>query len=430
MQAGEKRLDEMPAARLLCGDCLEIMRTLPAASIDAMIADPPAGISFMAKSWDSDKGGRDAWIAWLADVMRAALRVLKPGAHALVWSLPRTSHWTATALEDAGFEIRDSIEHVFGSGFPKSLDVSKAIDKMYGAEREVIDVIKKTSYTTPGTLEGWKRPSHKTDAPIEERNIMAITAPATLEAQRYAGFGTALKPAHETWWLVRTPLAESTVAANVLRYGVGALNIDAARVEGEAWGTRPPRTPNDIYGNGKGTNLSESSAHHSGRWPSNFILSHTLFCTNEQCVDGCPVRELDMQSGTLKSGEKHNKIGATVANGIIYRRNTRAKETFYLASEGGASRYFATFHYCPKASRRDRTADGTVENKHPTAKNTALLAYFVRLITPPGGLVLDPFAGSGSTGVAALQEGMRFLGIEESVEYCYIARARLAHAQR
>jgi hypothetical protein len=427
MQAEEEY--EQQQARVLCGDCLDILRTLPDASIEAMIADPPAGISFMSKSWDSDKGGRDAWIAWLADVMREALRVLKPGAHALVWSLPRTSHWTATALENAGFEIRDSIEHVFGSGFPKSHDVSKAIDRIAGAEREVIG---------PRIRLGDKKPYPYTESDYDTMghnyaNRPGITAPATLEAQHYVGFGTALKPAHETWWLVRAPLAEATVAANVLRYGTGGLNIDAARIATSEIKGREKFLNGGIRaseGRNSIRHVESGTSNIQGRFPSNFLLSHSLFCTEDQCADGCPIRELDQQSGTLKSGAIRIEHGQRVYSTGVYGSGRPGGKIPRESSEGGASRYFATFHYCSKASKRDRTADGTVENNHPTAKNTALLAYFARLITPPGGLVLDPFMGSGSTGVACLQEGMRFLGIEESVEYCMIARARLAYAQK
>jgi DNA modification methylase len=465
MQAEESR--EQQPARVLCGDCLDILRTLPDASIDAMIADPPAGISFMAKSWDSDKGGRAVWIAWLADVMREVLRVLKPGAHALVWSLPRTSHWTATALEDAGFEIRDSIEHVFGSGFPKSLDVSRAIDKHFKAEREVIGISQNSRFsnnTMYGNGRGLRSHENYTGDPI--------TAPATLEAQHYAGFGTALKPAHETWWLCRAPLSEPTIAANVLKWGVGGLNIDGTRVVSSQDYQNMARVNEHKFG-GTSSFISDSNKpgftpNSIGRWPSNFILSHSLFCTEEQCADGCPIVELDQQSGIRETHSKGTKYAEEYAlNGAakyqktdhIYGKYKGNSKPVLESSKGGASRYFATFHYCPKASKRERNRgceelpekehgvmdvrpsgdfhtrlDGNPTqpraNYHPTVKPVSLLRYFVRLITPPGGLVLDPFAGSGSTGVACIQEGMRFLGIEESVEYCTIALARLAHAHK
>lgn len=206
--------------RLMHGDCLEQLKTLADNSVDSLVTDPPAGIAFMGKEWDKDKGGRKEWVSWMTGVMSEALRVMKPGAHGLVWALPRTSHWTATALEDAGFEVRDVITHLFGSGFPKSLDVSKAIDKAAGAEREVVG----------------ENPNHRGES--QTRNMYtkalgqdgSVTAPATDDVKKWQGWGTALKPASEHWILVRKPCSEKTVAANVIKWGTGALNIDASRI--------------------------------------------------------------------------------------------------------------------------------------------------------------------------------------------------------
>ncbi|NCC59251.1 MAG: site-specific DNA-methyltransferase, partial [Synergistales bacterium] len=177
--------------KLYHGDCLEIMKTLEAGSVEAVVTDPPAGIAFMGKSWDRDKGGRDNWIAWMEQVARECLRLIKPGGHALVWALPRTSHWTAMAWENAGWEVRDRIAFAFGSGFPKALDVGKAIDAMAGNN--------------------------------------PITAPSTEAAKQWDGWKSALKPAIEDWWLFRKPL-DGTIAGNVLKHGVGALNVEACRV--------------------------------------------------------------------------------------------------------------------------------------------------------------------------------------------------------
>ena len=180
----------MSEIKLHLGDCLEYMKSQPDNFFDSIVTDPPAGISFMGKDWDKDKGGRDAWIAWMTVIASEAYRVLKPGAHALVWALPRTSHWTATAWEDAGFEVRDRVSHLFGSGFPKSHNISKAIDKMAGAEREILG---ESPYNA-------RRPN----PPVSERYAQAghkanITAPATPEAQQWDGWGTALKPCMEDW---------------------------------------------------------------------------------------------------------------------------------------------------------------------------------------------------------------------------------------
>ncbi|MFW5752101.1 MAG: DNA methyltransferase, partial [bacterium] len=208
---------------LIQGDCLEKLKELEDNSVDSIVTDPPAGIAFMSKEWDKDKGGRLEWIAWMESVATECIRVLKPGGHALVWSIPRTSHWTGMAWENAGFTPRDKIYHAFGSGFPKSQNISKAIDKKFGAEREVVG----------------KNPNHRSKSGLKYKGIYQggntgapnITAPATDEAKQWDGFGTALKPAIEEWWLFRKPLSENTIVDNVLKWGTGALNIDGCRIE-------------------------------------------------------------------------------------------------------------------------------------------------------------------------------------------------------
>ena len=205
---------------LLQGDCLEKLKLLDDNSIDALVTDPPAGIGFMGKEWDKDKGGRDGWIAWLTEIMVEAMRTMKPGAHGLVWALPRTSHWTATALENAGFEVRDCVYHLFGSGFPKSLNVGKAVDKLQGNEREITGIEKVDIGMQGGSMHSG-------------RSVNVIERETTKGTSPYEGYGTALKPAVECWWLVRKPLAESTVAKNVLAYGTGGLNIDGSRIESD-----------------------------------------------------------------------------------------------------------------------------------------------------------------------------------------------------
>lgn len=187
------------------GDCLQILKTFESNSMDSLVADPPAGISFMSKSWDDDKGGRKQWIAWMAEVMTECLRVLKPGAHGLVWAIPRTSHWTATALEDAGFEVRDVVTHLFGSGFPKSMDISKAIDKAAGAEREVVGKYKYPDGSGDRAIID-SSDSASTYGTSRPGGSVNITAPSTPEAKKWQGFGTALKPASEHWILVRKPI--------------------------------------------------------------------------------------------------------------------------------------------------------------------------------------------------------------------------------
>lgn len=396
--------------KLKQGDCLEVLRKAPGDYADSLVADPPAGISFMGKDWDDDKGGRDQWIAWLTEVMKEAMRVLKPGAHGLVWALPRTSHWTAMALENAGFEIRDVVNHLFGTGFPKSLDVSKAIDKAAGAERPVIGKLLAPASTN--RVQPFGRPDHSGSGWQDEPNL---TAPATDEAKQWQGWGTALKPACEHWILVRKPLGEKTVAANVLRHGTGALNIEGCRISLAA-GERPSGSGNASKGSveGWGNGGKGSTTPATGRFPANLILSHSDECADDACADGCAVAALDGQSGISKSagGRIGNKDGGIAVPGGRFEKGDPG-----FGDVGGASRFF----YVAKASKRDKGEDNT----HPTVKNTELMAYLIKLITPPSGVVLDCFMGSGSTGVAAVRSGFSFVGIEKEEEYFKIAEARI-----
>lgn len=423
--------------QVIHGDCLEVLRGLPDACVDAIVTDPPAGISFMGKGWDSDKGGRRQWVAWLSEVMAECLRVLKPGGYALVWALPRTSHWTATALEDAGFEIRDCVTHLFGSGFPKSLDVSKAIDRMAGAQRPVKRIRRDGVGNTLASI-------HKTEGFATSRSAVYVeTSPATREAHEWQGWGTALKPAAEFWWLCRKPLAEPTVAANVLRHGVGALNIAASRVGYASDADKAQALAGDAFRR-KDTsdktgwsrpwmdepqhvaehNAASKDRVQAGRWPANLLLSHAEDCTPAACSLWCPVRELDAQSGMRTSGLLKAGTRRSTGGGYMGHMPPLISGT-YGGDTGGASRFFPTFRYIPKASRSERTHDGQVDNRHCTVKPLALMSWLITLITPPGGIVLDPFAGSGSTLVAAHQGGWRFIGIEREAEYVAIAEARL-----
>jgi hypothetical protein len=626
---------------VLEGDCITLMQALPDACVDAVVTDPPAGIAFMSKGWDHDRGGRAQWIAWLAERMAEALRVLKPGGHALVWALPRTSHWTGTALEDAGFEVRDRVAHVVGSGFPKSVNVSKAIDKLAGAEREVIG---------PGARHGGGLNLIYGEG-MGDGAKPPITAPATEDAKRWDGWGTALKPAVEDWWLVRKPIRGS-IARNVLEYGTGALNIDGCRVPHasaadlaqHAAGVDAIKARGGVIAGNVPFNTSDlsgaSDVSAAGRWPAHLLLSHAEGCERAgtrkvkaappwndnrspslfsgeatsavhhtdgdgfetvdawACVDGCPVKLLDEQSGNCPSGSgsKNNRVNASWEGGAF-----KPQDGPTGGDDGGASRYFTTFppaketawesadrsrcaltdatspardtceasstdaidsstassgknttdrspkdsrsttstktskitgskispswtpphtsdctadascatehggsranaatpssqstpdtgiypakaipytdaaedatsalcakkvedvppfFYTAKASRSDREngcdfmprktggeatgrKDGSAglnspragagrgggrTNIHPCTKSTDLMRWLVRLICPPGGVVLDPFAGSGSTGVACSAERMRFIGFELDPEYAAIARARI-----
>lgn len=708
------------------GDCLEVMRGMADSSVDAVVTDPPAAISFMNKEWDGDMGGRAVWVGWLSSVMAECLRVLKPGGHAFVWALPRTSHWTACAIEDAGFEIRDVVTHHFGSGFPKSHDVSKAIDRMLvcplcqgakvirvsdgeegweeecpkcngsGRALEGREVVGKYRYpdgsgdrrvidsSDSANTYGSNRPGGSVD----------VTSPATPEAAQWEGWGTALKPGGETWLLCAKPLdilgycaiinqnlsileaelckhvapnvvmsseptllhssetrgntvqepaltsekdyqenvtpigeagdtnsradtsgsisaavnialntlsswksilgdlcsqeskfttemasglttdlktlnsllsqitpdsmhqgafnpsgllstvdivdsllsasllrldaiqmlsaignatsgatsptkqasdlhaldtatrkgilsehwilarkpLQGTVAANVLAWGTGALNVDGGRVSiqdvhngfrsGNYTSRNDSRTSWEHRENGEGYRKDQ---HPQGRWPANVLLSHSAECrqvgvkrvrgtappgrpsqgkprnTNInfvsnigggqsysdpngletveawECSEGCPVAELDRQSGERITG---NSVTRSVST--FQAQHDGRKGTAYLDT-GGASRYFQTFEpeydapflYCAKSSRRERGQD----NHHCTVKPIKLMRYLCRLITPPNGTVLDPFMGSGSTGVAAIEESFDFIGCEREAEYLAIAEKRIQEAQ-
>ena len=411
-------------ATLYLGDCLEAMKAMPDNSVDSIVTDPPYGLSFMGKKWDYDVPSVDIW--------KECLRVMKPGGHLLAFAGTRTQHRMAVRIEDAGFEIRDMIAWVYGSGFPKSLDVSKAIDKAAGAEREVVGVASRSN--APGNVTNKVNWVRKVE--------FDITAPATEAVRQWQGWGTALKPALEPITVARKPLV-GTVAANVLAHGTGAINVDGCRVGSESVEAgRGGRGDCIGYSGGiKGQNKSGLSL---GRWPSNFIHDGS-----DEVVAGFP---------HTKSGAKKPHINGSIAKNTVasFSRGLDGKLRNYTAdaSSGSASRFF----YCAKASKSDRDegcygleakrttfADGTGlknngdgtprnqqpsnQNHHPTVKPTDLMAYLCRLVTPPGGIVLDPFMGSGSTGKAAMRESFRFIGCEMQEEYMAIAKARIEKAQ-
>jgi site-specific DNA-methyltransferase (adenine-specific) len=448
---------------LLPGDCLERMKDLPDNSIDAVVTDPPAGISFMNKDWDDDKGGRQQWVSWMARVMKEALRVLKPGGHALVWAIPRTSHWTAWAIEDAGFEVRDIINHAFGSGFPKSVAMGKQIDKMLGAPREVVG--KRIHPTLKNPTEKKSRAYHVESLNSNETTeSWDITAPASEEAKSWEGWGTNLKPAVEHWILARKPLI-GTIAKNVLTHGTGAINIDACRVEtadnlnGGAYAKNgSERTDEWGLSNGFRRNQGLEFKQPTGRWPANLILSHHPSCieTDEEvespgyqinrftdgakpfgggagheytsekisggkrkiwlCHPNCPLRSCfpsaPGQQGRLTGGEPSQQT-----KNCYGQMEGRVPCEPRQESDTSAARFF----YAAKANKGDRAG-----SSHPTVKAQSLMRYLCRLITPPGGLILDPFAGSGSTGQAALAEGFRCIMIEREAEYLTDIQRRMA----
>jgi DNA modification methylase len=511
--------------RVIEGDCTERMRELEPASIDAVVCDPPYGLEFMGKEWDrlqavaadpatlggfQDGAGGNSFSRarvryalgpgmqeWHAAWALEALRVLKPGGHLLAFGGTRTYHRLACALEDAGFEVRDCIAWLYGSGFPKSLDVSKAIDKAAGAAREdVYDGREPYDGPTSTYATGL-------GVGVVERR------PVTPEAAAWQGWGTALKPAFEPIVVARKPL-ERTVAANVLAHGTGALNIDGTRIGmsdadaeaqlrgREAWAKS--RREGRVGEPGQGSSLAVAITGDSrtgdepvtvpaGRWPANVTLGHSPGCepTGEtrkvrdrgdyaasewgrdemwqgpekrsdgasrggtvrvwKCAPGCAVAMLDEQTGEAGGGfgTRGSTANAGAEQGLFGIRATG--ETVGYGDTGGASRFF----YCPKADREERNrglehmaqrppvfgpegegalagishSSGARANHHPTVKPVELMRWLCRLVTPPHGTVLDPFTGSGTTGIAAMREGFSFVGIEREPEYAEIARARI-----
>jgi len=443
------------------GDCLDVLRTMPDCSVDAVVTDPPYGLAFMGKRWDYDVPSAEVWAE--------CLRVLKPGGHLLAFAGTRTQHRMAVRIEDAGFEIRDMIAWVYGSGFPKSLDVSKAIDKRGGnahltAEigaalkaarkaRGITATQADRTYCGGVTLWSWYegRPAgqqmptaevmamvaadwpelqHYADLIAKaEREVVGrkrtgdpvswyaesargdgvvdITAPATPEAQQWAGWGTALKPALEPITMARKPFP-GTVAANVLEHGTGAINVDGCRVEapsGLTSGGRKTSSPLHMDRNAGVNRIADRTEEHpAGRWPANLIHDGS-----DEVVGLFPVTN----SGAL------NRANITAENGI-YGKAPKERTGEYAPDPGSAARFF----YTAKATKAER--QGVT---HPTIKPLDLMAYLCRLVTPPGGTVLDPFMGSGTTIKAAVSEGFQAIGIERDPAYFAMAEHRMDGAQ-
>ena len=381
---------------VLHADCLAALAAMPAASVDSIVTDPPYGLGFMGKAWDDLPPG-EAWA-------RECLRVLKPGGHLLTFGGSRTWHRLAVAVEDAGFEVRDSIAWLYGSGMPKSQNVGKMIDKAAGRERTE-KLAPKAGHENfvgrdnmaslrGGTLAqegGFSRPWMSDPEAVERAHW--DYAPATPEAAQWEGWGTALKPAFEPIVVARKPLA-GTVAANVLAHGTGALNVDGCRVAGDEDGSR---------------NRQDTTG--KGRWPANVVLDDTQ------------AAELDRQSGTLASGANPTRRSSDKFRDAYGEFAGQAEcAPARGADRGGASRFF----YVAKAPTSERPrVDGTA---HPTVKPLTLMRWLVRLVTPPGGLVLDPFAGSGTTLEAAILEGFRCVGIEREADYLPLIAQRIDRA--
>ena len=417
--------------RIELGNNIEVLKTMPDNSVDSIVTDPPYGLSFMNKKWDYDVPSTELW--------KECLRVLKPGGHLLSFSGSRTYHRMVVRIEDAGFEIRDQIMWVYGSGFPKSHNIGKAVDKLNGVEIEQGDKFNIVGGTNASNGGSKFRSDHPDYVKYQAQN-------------EWEGWGTALKPAHEPIVMARKPLSEKSVAENVLRWGTGGINIDDSRIDNSDM--KIPHNANELQtdkpkhhaGAMTGT-IGRMKVHNSeGRFPANIIFDEEAG------------QVLDQQSGiskgtkTIVKGKKEQTIYGN-GNGFPPLESIRG-----FNDKGGASRFF----YCPKASKKDRDegldgfenktgseitgrkegSAGLVmeddkqnpfagksspinKNHHPTVKPTALMLYLIKLVTPVNGTVLDCFLGSGSTGKAAIRGGFDFIGIEREEEYIKIAEARI-----
>ncbi|AYQ98437.1 hypothetical protein KIMCHI1738_46 [Corynebacterium phage Kimchi1738] len=430
------------AIKIVQGDCLEKLKKIPSNSISAIVTDPPYGLSntkpaqvadvlkawvtgdttvvpakkggFMGKDWDSFVPPPAVW--------EECMRVLKPGGHMAVFAGARTQDLMGLSIRLAGFEIRDTLGWIYGSGFPKSHNISKAIDKAAGAEREV--KLLPTAATAYSASAGNHRPWMDEAAENGGMRVVAGDTPVTDDAARWNGWGTALKPAIEPVILARKPPV-GTVAQNVLAHGVGGLNIDACRVEAHDKAKFPAGVVSDtetVYGGGGGMYSDKPrpvDRNPSGRFPANVLL------------DEHAAAEMDEQSGVSVSRRAVMAVkGSNGSDGLYGEYSTSERKEMGHNDSGGASRFFPVFKYQAKAPKKERPMivreDGT-KVQHPTVKPVALMEWLVTLITPPGGVVLDPFAGTGTTLEAAKNEGFKVIGIERDPDYIQLINQRLNH---
>ncbi len=442
---------------LYCGDSLDVLKGFGDNTFSALITDPPASISLVGKEWDSNKGGRDQWIAWLRSILEECLRVMKPGAHGLIWALPRTSHYTAMAAELAGFEIRDIVHHIFGSGYPTGKHISKEFDKREGKGFKG----KVTSgRSTNSTM-------YRSFGSGEERGVYEDSLPESELAVTWFDWHSKLAPGAEHWIMVRKPI-DGSIIDNVETFGTGVLNIGASRVprtDGyqKAW-DKPVSTNISSEGYILSTqgqhvvDLSENKP--ANGFTKNIVLSHHEEChssagyTIEEstqsgfCHPDCPIYQINSSGPQTKS--KRSQRGKTSPHYVTHEKYNNPNAWIGESTErgfedsGGRARYFNQFGYYTKVApsdkrfycsgcnqvfpgkkelREEHKDHGIVE--HPTPKSTPLMEWLIRLITPPGGIVLDPFFGTGSTGVACRNLGFDCVGIDFTEDYLKIADSRL-----
>ena len=435
--------------KVINGDCLDVLKQIPDNSVDAVVTDPPAGIAFMGKSWDRFKN-RDEFIAFIQSVMTECYRILKPGGHAVVWALPKTSHWTAMGIENAGFEIRDVIHHIFASGFPKSYNIAKGIDAKLRVGKSNPKGINQSELSKDTGEE--KIRMQPNNGILGEKKLVLKKENADLvtpEAKKWQGYGTALKPAVEHWILARKPLSEKTVVENVLKWGTGGLDIDGTRIPTKQGDT--PKNfghPTQNFGGTKKLN-KDWEANIRGRFPANVVVQDDALNDGEMTKSG-------YMSPKLHKRVKTNRNGTMgVCYGKYNNKDRPLAETY--GDSGSKSRYFDIDLWAetqgilqiPKASKKEKNlglegfekkqkwlkgGGGTgitarenvkMQNNHPTVKPVKLMLWLVKLVSKEGDIVVDPFGGSGTTGMACKMLKRHYILIEKEKEYCEIARARI-----
>jgi DNA modification methylase len=398
----------MKNVKLMQGDNILSLKKLPDNSVDSVVTDPPYALNFMNKKWDAEVPSVDFW--------KEVYRVLKPGGHVLSFGGTRTYHRMTVNIEDAGFEIRDQIMWLYGSGFPKSHNIGKSVDKIQGNEREVVGKLE--NYQDKRGLNG--------QANVGENAKPRIDMDITKGTSEWEGWGTALKPANEPICVARKPLSESTIAKNVLKWGTGGINIDGCRVESNNNEHHRP-TMNKMGNFNNGVDKTWEPTNAEGRFPANIILDEEAG------------RVLDKQSGIgasrffyqAKVGKKERSMGLEPIgtftsrpkreDGSIIYKDTHPEEW----EEAMKSRPTKDKNILASSVMKLQTQNTSLKNTHPTVKPVSLMAYLVRLVTPPNGIVLDPFMGSGSTGIATRLEGFRFCGMEMDEDYFKIASSRI-----